>query len=113
MITTVEILKAARARIAEREHWVTGIRACGPQGGRVGPRSPRAVAWCASGALVASSPPDDWLVFDLAYDILEVAAIEFGYESIEELNDAASHVLVIRMFDRAIELASAREAAEA
>lgn len=113
MITTVEILQAARARIADRRHWVVGMRACGARGSMINPRSPRAVAWCAGGALQASSPPDDWLVFDLAYDILEVTAIEFGYESIEALNDAASHVLVMRMFDRAIEIGAEREAAEA
>lgn len=111
MIHTVEILKAARTRIAEREHWVVGMRACSPRGVLVRPRSPRAVAWCAGGALAASSSPDDELVFGRAYDILRAAAIEFGYESIEELNDRGSHVMVMRMFDRAIAMATADEAA--
>lgn len=113
MMTLVGILKLARARIAEREHWVVGVRACGARGGMVNPRSPRAVAWCAGGALLWAGRSQYAASVYEAYEILEVAAIEFDYESVEELNDAASHVLVMRMFDRAIEMASAREAAEA
>lgn len=111
MITTVEILKAARARIADRRRWVVGMRACGRRGGEVDPRSPRAVAWCASGALLSAIRSKYAVSLTEAYDILEAAAIALDYESIEELNDAASHVMVMRMFDRAIAMATADEAA--
>lgn len=113
MSSAVEILQAARARIADRRHWVVGMRACGARGGMVNPRSPRAVAWCASGALLWASRSKYAVSMYEAYEILEVAAIALDYESVEKLNDAASHVLVMRMFDRAIEIGAEREAAEA
>lgn len=113
MSSAVEILQAARARIADRRHWVVGMLACGARGGWVNPRSPRAVAWCANGALRWASRSKYAVSLSEAYDILKAAAVSLDYESIEELNDAASHVRVMRMFDRAIAMATADEAAEA
>lgn len=47
---TVDILRAAREKIARPEHWTKGMYARATDGEYAAPRSPRAVCWCALGA---------------------------------------------------------------
>lgn len=118
----VNALRAARDLIADPQHWCRGTLARDAWGEDVGPCSPRARRWCASGALIMVSRANkDELAGDhsgtgLFVEIrpmVDAEAKRLGMEgawqweatridSIVQVNDRISHDMVIKCFDRAI-----------
>jgi hypothetical protein len=111
----VEILRAARARIADPSHWCRLVYAESKFGNSLADeRSPRAVKWCAAGALYAErrGPRSRGITGAVlaARDILQKAAEPL---CLTQFNDERSHAAVMAMYDRAIALAEEAEAANA
>lgn len=93
---TAQILKDARALIADEKNWTQDKVARDRRGYSVSPESRRAVCFCAIGALRKTCVDDDSLIY--ARDVLrDVAKIP-----ITEFNDTHTHAEVIALFDRAI-----------
>lgn len=103
MAKPVDVLRAARAIIAEREHWTTGEMARNAEGNSCPWGSRDAVRFCALGAIrrVVRDPGD---VID-ACAVLHAAARALYPEKasfVTEVNDQLGHEAVLAMFDRAI-----------
>lgn len=100
-MTAGEILRAAREKIADPKTWTHGVFARADNGEPVPARSPRAVCWCAEGALraVANTQPDEYQ----AWRLLAVAAYRIG-NGLQpyQVNDAGNHADVLDLYDRAI-----------
>jgi len=97
-----ELLCAARARIAQAEHWTQGDFAKTARGYAIGPAEGPAVCWCAAGALEAecaiAGEGSDKLFYAAA------GALEAEMDNhIYSFNDNHSHADVLAAFDRAIE----------
>lgn len=102
MTSTVKRLQQARALIADPEHWTRFEFARDANGTAVTSSDPRAVCWCARGAVSVVGGG----VAEL--DALTLAAdVRFG-TVITQVNDYRDHDDVLRMFDTAIEKASER-----
>lgn len=106
-------LEAARAKIADVWNWEQWCEASDSDRWYVEPLSPDAVQWDALGALGAASFYDTDIAYqDLekarkeAYDLLCQARDELfpGY-SITKVNRQIGHKSVLKLYDRAIELA--------
>lgn len=97
--TTVEILRAARARIADPKRWGRGWFAHDERGAARDYKDPEAVNWCASGAICAEGVG---LQSD-AYDAL-VRVLPKGYDKVCVFNDdyGVTHADVLALYDRAI-----------
>lgn len=94
----VEILKAARARIADPLHWTTKHLARNETGRVVGVNDKRAVCWCAYGALGIEGS-------DLASpeaNALRGAAVQLHGTTVARVNDEFGHTAVLAMYDAAI-----------
>lgn len=102
--SAVEVLKKAKALIADPEHWCQGVMAKNDFGSEVYPDDLDACRWCAEGGMRAVQPFGTHS-FTSAWDLLKEAAAEVGYMSPVSLNDEANHPTVMKMFDRAIALA--------
>ena len=97
---TVRILRAAKARIENPENWCQMALALTRECKRVRADDKNAVQWCAVGTLVAM--PN---ALQREFTLLSKAAKECGFPTIATLNNETDHPTVMRMFDRAIELA--------
>lgn len=105
----VEILKRARALIANPCNWVQGAYVVDRTGMSAPICSSRAVAFCSIGAVMrvtnkilkldGSVGVDDE---NDAIDALDDAARYFGADSAPDLNDTSTHAEVLQMFDLAI-----------
>jgi hypothetical protein len=98
-----DILRAARKRIEDPAHWTKGTFARDSDGFAVKVESPRAVCFCAIGAVYAAFGKGDIVG---ARDYLDGAA---GMRVVVDINDHGTHADVLALFDRAIALAE-REA---
>lgn len=98
-MTAAELLRAAKAKIEDPEHWCQGSYACDENGNGTYSRDSRAHSWCAVGALFSMAQN-----FSVTSN-LRMAALEQGYRSISYLNDESTHENVMKMYDRAIEFA--------
>lgn len=96
MASTLEILRAAREKIADPDRWVKGELAIDGEGLRIETASGahRGVRWCAVGACCAVAGMD-WTT---AGDALEAVA----GESVVDFNDTHTHAEVLALFDRTI-----------
>lgn len=101
-MSPVEILKVAKARIADPAQWCQGAMSMDSAGELVDPWHPRACVWCAAGSIWSVIGENG--TFPVA---LHLAAIERGYPGAQLLNDMTSHADAVRMFDRAIAIAEA------
>jgi hypothetical protein len=105
--TTVEILRAARARIEREEHWTKDATARDGAGFLVMSTDPIACRWCALGALHVTLGGDfnEKPGGPEAYGFLRVAA---GNQPVVHFNDApkTKHADVLAVFDNAIALAA-------
>ncbi|MGI9449346.1 MAG: DUF6197 family protein [Geminicoccaceae bacterium] len=106
-MTPREILIAAKAKIEDPERWCQGWFARDIAGHPIGSRNPGACKWCSLGAIRVVWGP-------LSYEskvlqTLAVAALDQGFQLPEDLNDNTDHPTVMKMFDRAIELAGEAE----
>jgi hypothetical protein len=104
-MTALEVLIAARGKIADPKHWTQEAFARRlpdeEEGQEVGsdidPCKPSAVCWCATGAIAAvqgAASPDWGDVFESAFGMSD--------GSVENFNDAHTHAEVIALFDKAI-----------
>lgn len=99
--STVEILRAARERIADPERWCQGYYAQDPNGAEVEPDDVQACKWCAVGSLCLEVQSRDE-----AHLYLVDAAREVGITP-TAINDGRGHSAVMVLFDRAMQLAEA------
>ena len=104
MLTPVEILRAARALIADPARWTQGEDArdaCGSPAW-AGRHASSAVCWSADGALmhVERDKNSFWPARDALVAAMGASAVVF--------NDTHTHAEVLAAFDRAIALAEAR-----
>lgn len=109
--STRATLEAARALIATRRTWTRDAAARDREGRRVRAMNAEAVRFCALGALVRI----DGRFEDRAEELLDLASKElFGEPDVVAVNDdpnvseRTSHQRVLRIYDRAIELAAQR-----
>jgi hypothetical protein len=101
-MTPVEILRAAKAKIERPENWCQFAIARDITGRAVSWDDLSACRWCASGAVRAAAGEESCT----AHSILNVVAGEINPTwVISDVNDDRDHPTVLRMFDRAIELA--------
>ncbi len=103
-MANAQILRAARARIADELHWTPWNLARDETGRAVSPKSPRAVCWCAFGALGAEGSNLDSIE---AQALRKAAAKLFKTESAGYVNDVLGHAAVLAMYDAAIAAAEA------
>ena len=96
-MTTVEMLKAARAKIADAEHWTKFANARDVHDECVSPTSQEAVSWCSLGVLVA-----------LATISTESRSKDISFlhahmnPSLVKFNDTHTHAEVLAAWDAAI-----------
>lgn len=92
-----ETLIAARALIADKERWTTGVWARDSKDVVCDPGDPRSARWCAHGALlaVASNTEAAFLALTTAHNTDPA-----------RVNDILGHTAVLEMYDRAIERAT-------
>jgi hypothetical protein len=100
-MTTVELLKAAKAKIADEKHWTREAWARDEGGVKIDEGHPDARQWCAVGALYLVG---DFPKAAAARLILDQVATEG--RGIFDVNDRLGHDAVMRAYDKAIELAS-------
>lgn len=108
---SLEVLQRARARITDPDRWAFRTVAVDSRNRNVDPRDPKAVAWCAIGAISAEVSPRSLGAAEIA--ALAVAARELwpelrgfdDWDAVTEVNDsyALGHEAVLKMYDRAIE----------
>jgi hypothetical protein len=96
----LEVLKAARDKIADPKNWTQGVSARDHNGKYTSPCNYDAVSWCASGAV--------YDVADTSYEtyheaIAALAGTPLGaVDKVVEINDNSTHAEVLAMFDAAI-----------
>jgi hypothetical protein len=96
-VTTLEILRAARAKIADPKRWTQKAFARNAFDDYTHVRSPDATCWCAQGALKSVDGPLDALC--AAATCLSGAV---SARSIIDWNDHSTHADVLAGFDAAI-----------
>lgn len=96
-----DMLRAARARIADPKNWTQGALARDSNGREAPEASEKAVCWCARGAYYA----EDFSSFYGGEEMLDLAAMELFDSYVENVNDYRQHSDVLALYDRAIELA--------
>lgn len=117
-MTAADILKAAKARIADPANWVQTNYAVNAEGVSVGEADPEACKFCAKGAMYAalwaSFSPDALLpeesrqAFMIGSALLNDAALQnYHRMSIISVNDDLGHDAVMRCYDAAIQEAAA------
>jgi hypothetical protein len=100
----LDLLRAARAKIAEKEHWTQGAYARDRFGHLADTDQAEATCWCSIGVLWAVAPngsPGAPYVPN-AVDVLGAVAKKRGYTNAIGLNDASGHKEVLSMYDAAI-----------
>ena len=99
-------LEKAKAKIATSSTWAKGALARDKNSKPVSTVDPRACRFCSVGALLVSDVP--YLLGDPARDLLDKAASEIRSihnTDIITANDSSSHKTVMKIWDRAIEMA--------
>lgn len=102
LLRTIAVLKSARARISDPEHWTRGALSRNICGDEVSADSPNACQWCMVGVLdISGFSPEVWR----AESYLKLTT--GGY--IDQFNDHpdTTHADVLAAYDRAIEMAEA------
>jgi hypothetical protein len=109
--SVVDVLRAARERISDPEHWTRSAFAKSPSGRPISPWSDGAVCWCARGSVYreCGSVSNAGLVEVFLMRATEEAKPPDDAEPIAWLNDNGTHDDVLALYDRAIELAEAEE----
>jgi hypothetical protein len=104
----IAILKAARILISDPKRWTQSNYAKNKNRSSVDPTSPKAVCWCALGALqkvvnilYQNSRSDKNLHSDEYHEIRELLADQAG-ERPHVFNDTHTHSEVLDLFDRTI-----------
>lgn len=101
MSDTVEILKAAKALIADEENWTQTVYARDENGESVSATDPRAVCFCSRGAIDKITAGNG--AWEGAYDILlGLVTEDDDCIGVADFNDTHTHAEVLALFDRAI-----------
>ena len=105
-----ELLTKAKAVIADPKHWTKGSYAKDAKGHSTGPAKSNAVCWCSAGALKKVAHEEGTYSTRLmtARYLAEVAD-DCGYSGIPGFNDGSSHEIVMKAWDKAIQLAKEDE----
>lgn len=107
-MTTLETLVAARDIIAKGA-WTKGCAARDGSGEPVSATDPRAVCWCAWGALMHVGKPS--LGAERLFQALDILPVNGSMlHPLFDWNDGATREEVVAAFDRAIELERANDA---
>lgn len=107
MSATLEQLRDARELLADPTRWTQGSYARDARGYRALPEAREAACWCALGALLR--PALEWdVTLVWGHLLLRRAAKEIFDRTPDWVNDVLGHADVLRMYDRAIELAEAQ-----
>jgi hypothetical protein len=106
MTTVRTILEAARAKIAEPEHWCQHAFATTKDDMPCGTLEPDAVKWCATGTFMSLDIADTaerTYLLDKVLDTLRSSIPGRNYyNKIEQFNDSHTHAEVLDLFDKAI-----------
>jgi hypothetical protein len=108
-MTPAEMLRAAKAKIGEPDSWCMGSEAVNASDEAEDPTDPEACRWCSIGAVIAVGGIGSPYVFTLLDDAAKAMGKggKLGLRAAALLNDTTDHATVMKMFDRAIELAEA------
>ena len=108
--SVVQVLREAKAKIAEPEAWARGRFAYSECGGAVGPDNPQATCWCALGAAMAVACPAPAL--NAAAAALRQAVRKRWGMPVVRFNDHpdTTHEMVLSVYDDAIALAESEAA---
>lgn len=113
-MNTVEILQAAKAKIADPKNWTQDFYAKDEEGNNIHGNEPRATCFCSLGALESvvgiSHMRGGWQ--SKFVKPLDAAAKARGFSNIAYCNDGSTHEEVMAVWDKAIELAIAGEGAK-
>lgn len=104
--STADKLREARALIEDPERWTTGAFARNVKGDPVDHRGQAAVAWCARGIAYRVGLSPNSSLSGYGYGYLSRASHEIG-QGLTAVNDCLGHDAVLKVYDRAIELAEA------
>lgn len=113
----LDLLCAARERIADPAHWTQGAHArLAPHdtlhsGNATIPDDPLAVCWCADGALIREC--QDMAAMQDAADLLDRYSIQQNSRSFVSTNDTLGHRAILEIFDKAIAAAQGHATARA
>ena len=99
MSTTLDILVAARAKIAQG--WCQGAYAKDAKGEATESLSPDAERWCSAGAITASTGANDFFAREAARDAF-VKAIDAGNLALWNDAPGRTQAEVLAVFDEAI-----------
>ena len=104
MTNIQDVLRQAKAKIEDPDHWCTGEFALNAYGLPIAPGSNQAARWCSIGAIEAilEIPGTDTLRARLKLN--RAAFDNFGH-GVTIVNDHLGHEAVMRMYDEAIKLA--------
>ena len=105
MSEILDILIAARSRIADEAHWCQGHAAEAEDGLVVWPHDARAVRWCASGAVEVEDQCGIFssvLVRLVPYARAIVGEVTAFGDRVLYINDTLGHAAVLELFDTAI-----------
>jgi len=114
-----EILEAAKKLIDSPEKWTKHVAARDSEDRPIDPFSPNAVCFCSIGAQLRAitqlGVAPDGILDNISFGYMALAARSITAEpcSVAGFNDNSTHPTVMRMWDRAIELAKQREASGA
>ena len=102
-MTTLKVLTAARAKIADKKNWTQGWFALRLDGDGIlrdtDSMSTSAVCWCSTGAIRVVLQVDDHT--DLPPDLISAFCMGSAGD-IEDFNDTHTHAEVLAAFDQAI-----------
>lgn len=105
MKTNSQILREAKALIRLKKNWCQGNSGRDSSGNAISNLDPRAVAFCAFGAVERVAGSDH---FDEPEAYMERAAKTLGHNGLY-INDQTDHKTVMKMFDLAIKYAEEDE----
>ena len=95
-----EIIRQAADLIRDKEKWAQGKYAVNADDFDVNPRGDDAVGWCAMGALMKVSPPDDGHYGVAARECRETLDRDGLPRNLQAFNDTEPHHRVVALLDR-------------
>ena len=108
---TSEILRAAKAVIEDQEHWIQGTygrRSRSSKDHLLG-NDPEATCWCSMGAIQKVTNSESDYRMELFLNDVVRKVTKDPFMGIIRYNDHHTHAEVMKMFDRAIEMAEEEE----
>ncbi len=93
----VDILIAARAKIADPKHWIQKVMARLSDGTATSAFDPCATCWCSAGVIGSLTAGDS----STQYQAIRLLSHAMG-DNLVEFNDSHTHAEVLAAFDKAI-----------